>query len=141
MTQILELFADNPALGFVVGAIVLLVVIWAAGSRGREKDPQRAFTAIQRSEGFARAGGRCEFKKFAFFRCGGNAEHGDHFFPWSRGGASSAENFVAACARCNLSKGARQPSVFVKHALERRRRRYFPAGVNTRAGAWYGGGR
>lgn len=26
------------------------------------------------------------------------AEHGAHFYPWSKGGSSSLQNFVAACA-------------------------------------------
>jgi 5-methylcytosine-specific restriction endonuclease McrA len=41
--------------------------------------------------------------------CSRPAEHGDHFYPWSEGGSTSLQNFVAACARCNRTKGARIP--------------------------------
>jgi hypothetical protein len=58
-------------------------------------------------------------------RCSRPAEHGDHFFPWSKGGASSLQNFVAACARCNRTKGARLPSPGQQARMERRRRAYF----------------
>ena len=39
------------------------------------------------------------------------AEHGDRFFPWSKGGSPTLQNFVTACARCNRTKGARIPSL------------------------------
>ena len=41
--------------------------------------------------------------------CGAPAEHVDHIIPRSKGGSDDASNLVAACARCNLSKGARTP--------------------------------
>ncbi len=37
----------------------------------------------------------------------------DHFMPLKRGGAHSIENLVAACGRCNSSKGARDPIEFM----------------------------
>ncbi|MFF2031065.1 HNH endonuclease [Arthrobacter sp. NPDC058192] len=55
-------------------------------------------------------------------RCPRPAEHGDHFFPWSKGGSTSLDNFVAACARCNRVKGARIPSPGQQARIERRRR-------------------
>jgi 5-methylcytosine-specific restriction endonuclease McrA len=41
------------------------------------------------------------------FYCGGRAQHIDHFVPLSRGGSHDLDNLVAACAACNLSKGAK----------------------------------
>lgn len=41
--------------------------------------------------------------------CGAPAEHVDHIIPRRRGGSDDEDNLVAACARCNLSKGARTP--------------------------------
>ncbi|HEX2248348.1 MAG TPA: HNH endonuclease signature motif containing protein [Arthrobacter sp.] len=54
-----------------------------------------------------RAGGVCELEGGFRRRCSRPAEHGDHFHPWSRGGATSLQNFVAACARCDRTKGGR----------------------------------
>ncbi len=45
--------------------------------------------------------------------CGGAAGHVDHVVPLARGGPTHESNLVAACANCNLRKGARyRPSVF-----------------------------
>ena len=40
--------------------------------------------------------------------------HVDHVIPHSRGGSSDADNLVAACARCNLAKGARTPKEWLQ---------------------------
>ncbi|MFE4367961.1 MULTISPECIES: HNH endonuclease [unclassified Streptomyces] len=37
----------------------------------------------------------------------GRAEHLDHVVPLSKGGTDTADNMVPACAKCNLSKGAK----------------------------------
>jgi len=41
--------------------------------------------------------------------CGAPAQHVDHVHPRSQGGGDELDNLVAACAPCNLSKGARTP--------------------------------
>ena len=47
--------------------------------------------------------------------CGAEATHVDHVTPTSKGGAIYDEtNLVAACQRCNLSKGAKTNSVFLR---------------------------
>ncbi|HEV2364956.1 MAG TPA: HNH endonuclease [Caulobacteraceae bacterium] len=47
---------------------------------------------------------------FACQYCGGSEDLTfDHVIPRSRGGRTTWENIVAACARCNLSKGGRHP--------------------------------
>lgn len=101
------------------------------------RDPERAFTSAQRRNGFSRAGQRCELEVMPFVRCPRRAEHGDHFFPHSRGGASTMRNFVAACSKCNLSKSAKMPGSGLAWRIRLRRRLYFPAGTDTRVGQWY----
>jgi 5-methylcytosine-specific restriction endonuclease McrA len=39
--------------------------------------------------------------------CGQLATHLDHVEPLSKGGTDTEANIVPACARCNLSKGAK----------------------------------
>ncbi|MEV7660488.1 HNH endonuclease signature motif containing protein [Paenarthrobacter sp. NPDC089316] len=75
-----------------------------------------------------RAGGQCELESGYGRRCTRAAEHGDHFYPWSRGGATSLRNFVAACGDCNRRKGARIPSPGLHARLERRRASYVGSG-------------
>lgn len=108
-------------------AIALFAVLGAVMTArdARRRDPVRRFTRQQRRDGMARAGGLCELEAGFRRRCSRPAEHGDHFYPWSRGGATSLQNFVAACARCNRTKGARLPSPGRQRRLEHRRREYF----------------
>ncbi len=86
----------------------------------RRRDPVRRFSKQQRREGMARADGQCELS-LGSRRCSRPAEHGDHFYPWSKGGSTTLQNFVAACSRCNRSKGARIPSPSTQRRIERRR--------------------
>jgi 5-methylcytosine-specific restriction endonuclease McrA len=90
----------------------------------RRRDPVRRFTRQQRREGMARAGGQCEMEAGFRRRCSRLAEHGDHFYPWSKGGSISLQNFVAACSRCNRAKGAQITSPAQQKRLEARRRTY-----------------
>lgn len=126
----------NPTPFMIGGGFLLLVILVrvVAASRTPPKDPSRLFSANQRTEGFARAGGRCELEGWGFSRCRRPASHGDHHFPWSRGGSTSMANFVAACARCNTSKGAKVPGFFVTLRMQGRRRGYFPRGSVVVAG-------
>ena len=108
-------------------AIALFAVAGAimTARDAQRRDPVRRFTRQQRRDGMVRAGGLCELEAGFRRRCSRPAEHGDHFYPWSRGGATSLQNFVAACARCNRTKGARLPSPSRQRRLEHRRREYF----------------
>ena len=83
----------------------LIVAAVVHGQDVRRRDPVRRFTRQQRREGMARAAGLCEMEAGFRRRCSRPAEHGDHFYPWSKGGSTSLQNFVAACARCNRAKG------------------------------------
>lgn len=112
----------------------LVVAVSSVLPRSVQKDPVRMFTATQRGKGFARAGNRCELESWWWRRCRRPAEHADHFVPWSRGGSSDLGNLVAACTRCNTSKGAKVPTPFQRLRLERRRRRYFPEHIGVEAG-------
>lgn len=109
------------------GLFVVVLVIVAAVIHGRDvrrRDPVRRFTRQQRREGLARAGGRCQMEAGFSRRCSWAAEHGGHFYPWSKGGSTSLQNFGAACAQCNRTKGARVPSPGQQARIERRRLDY-----------------
>jgi hypothetical protein len=45
--------------------------------------------------------------------CGASAEHIDHIVPLSRGGSGDWDNLTAACAACNMSKGAQSLLTFM----------------------------
>lgn len=120
-----------PGLAAVVLGIVGAVI---TGRDVRRRDPVRRFTRQQRREGMARAGGLCELEAGFGRRCGRPAEHGDHFYPWSKGGSTSLQNFVAACARCNRAKRARIPSPGQQQRMVRRRRDYLPPSSSWRVG-------
>ncbi|WP_235436706.1 HNH endonuclease [Pseudarthrobacter siccitolerans] len=117
-------------------AVVVLGIVGAVISARdvRRRDPVRRFTRQQRREGMARAGGQCEMESGFGRRCGRPAEHGDHFYPWSKGGSTSLQNFVAACARCNRAKRARIPSPAQQQRMERRRRDYVPPSSSVSVG-------
>lgn len=116
-------------------AIVLTVIAGIINARDvRRRDPARRFTRQQRREGMARAGGQCEMEAGFGRRCSRPAEHGDHFYPWSKGGSTGLQNFVAACARCNRAKGAGVPSPRQQERLERRRLGYLPQGSTLSLG-------
>lgn len=128
---------ENPTvLLTVLAAIVLVIVVRAVRARMPvTQDPQRMYTPEQRKEAFARAGGQCEYTGlFPWTRCRKPAEHADHLYPWSRGGATTLANCVASCARHNTSKGAKVLPAWQVRGLVRRRRRYYPAGVDTAVG-------
>ncbi|WP_258805120.1 HNH endonuclease [Pseudarthrobacter sp. NS4] len=111
----------------LLGVIAVVLIIAAAVINARDvrrRDTVRRFTRQQRREGMARAGGQCGMETAFRSRCSRPAEHGDHFYPWSKGGSTSLQNFVAACSRCNRAKGARTASPGQQERLERRRRTY-----------------
>jgi hypothetical protein len=115
---------------------VILIVITSVMQAGdvRRRDPARRFTRQQRREGMARAGGQCEMEAGFRRRCSRPAEHGDHFYPWSKGGSTSLQNFVAACSKCNRAKGAQIPSPAQQERLERRRLAYVEFEGTVRVG-------
>ena len=129
---------EHPVL-LAIAAFIVLVSLIHRVQRSRKKptDPTRLFSAAQRVEGFARAGNRCELETIPFVRCRRDAHHGDHFMPWSKGGSTSMGNFVAACAKCNTSKGSKVPTGFATFRLELRRRHYFPRGMSVKPGELY----
>lgn len=118
-------------------AALLLLVHAVRAHRSVLQDPQRMYTPEQRRESFALAGGQCEYTGALLTRCRRPAEHADHLVPWSRGGATSLANCAAACAPCNLSKGAKVLPAWRVRMLVRRRKRYYPAGVDRTCGERY----
>jgi 5-methylcytosine-specific restriction endonuclease McrA len=152
-TAILQFFIDkatiwsaSPHFGtelrnWVIGIAVFIFVtrtvlsVRRAKRKRRAQRTERMFNKAQKDQGHARAGRRCEFSE-GLGRCKNRSEHGDHFYPHSRGGATTMKNFVAACSMHNLSKGAKMPSALEKSRIEKRRKRYFPAFTSTKAGEW-----
>lgn len=120
--------AEFAVLGATSVLVVLLVVLRATRRRACQRDPQRAFTTAQRLAGFRRAGNQCEHKRLFLPRCTAAPNHGDHVYPWSRGGSTTLANFAALCARHNLAKSSTILSAFAIRRLEKRRRSYFPPG-------------
>lgn len=130
----------HPTAALLALSLFAFVVLMSAVARMSDtgtRDPQRSFTSSQRRLGADLAGGRCEMERFWWFRCTRDGAHGDHFFPWSRGGSSTMTNFVWACAPCNLSKGATVPTIWQKLRIEKRRRKYFPENHPINAGERY----
>ena len=115
----------------VVILIVVILVMRASGRGTTQKDPRRVFTQSQRVEGFTRARNQCEHFNVFGRRCTDAPTHGDHHHPHSRGGATTLSNFVALCARHNLTKSNHIPTHFATRRLERHRQTYFPPGVRT----------
>lgn len=112
----------------IVGTVAFVFVTGRRGHRSR-LDPKRIFSLSERTSGFLRAGNQCEHFNVFGRRCTNAPTHGDHHYPHSKGGATSMSNFVALCARHNLTKGSKIPSVVATRRLERRRRGYFPPGT------------
>lgn len=112
----------------VIAYVVYRVVKFIAKLIPAPKDPIRMYSNKERIAGFNRAGNRCEMEGFLWFRCSREAKHGDHHYPHSRGGATTMKNFVAACVKCNTSKGAKVPTRFATWRLQQRRQGYFPKG-------------
>ena len=142
----LVLWVSHP--DFLTHAVVIAVTIFvlrgiamatSATRRRRRRDRAarlgRSFTSEQKALGHRRAGNRCEFS-VGMHRCRARSVHGDHFYPFSRGGATTLKNFVAACEYHNLSKGAAMPSTFEKARIEARRKGYFPALTPVQVGEW-----
>jgi 5-methylcytosine-specific restriction endonuclease McrA len=119
--------------GVLVAALMIVAIIMQSRDV-RRRDPVRRFSRHQRREGMARADGQCEMEGPFRRRCSRPAEHGDHFYPWSKGGATSLQNFVAACSSCNRAKGARIPSPGQQERLQNRRRDYIPVEEAVLAG-------
>jgi len=65
--------------------------------------PYQRRIPVNRRTVFERDGHRCQY-------CGRQAENLDHVVPRSQGGEHSWLNVVAACRRCNSTKGGRTPS-------------------------------
>lgn len=139
--QLTVLAAEQPALliGIVVFvALVTKVLTGPQGGGSKARDPQRLYTSRDRRAGFDRAGGRCEGEWLPFVRCTRPANAGDHWLPHSKGGATSAANFVALCSIHNRSKSARVPSRFQTARLQVRRRKYMSDRALVTAGQWFG---
>ena len=89
-----------------------------------KRDDQRVFTKDQKNAASQICNNRCEGTSL-LFRCRhvGNDLQGDHWYPHSRGGATTINNLVMLCPSCNRKKTNHIPTRFQTAALNRRRRR------------------
>lgn len=127
----------GPNLWWLVPTAALLVTMsfpmLRRGPNSSSRDEWRGFKYAPRRTVLARAGERCEAPGFlAWGRCSSPAVEVDHVFPWSRGGPTVVANGQALCAPHNRAKGALNPPWWYVLGLERRRRSYFPDGVDVR---------
>ncbi len=126
---------DSPWLAAIAVLLVANAVVRALRSliHGRHQlDVQRRFAAAQRVIILSRAGHRCEHTSVRYGRCDvTDGLHADHVHPHSRGGATVVENAQALCWRHNKQKAARVPWSWELTRLARRRRGYFPIGMET----------
>jgi hypothetical protein len=90
-------------------ALLVQVGLWDAVDGGFRFHDWRAYekSNLPRRTVFERDGWRCSYCDTEITMETG---HADHVIPRSRGGSDDLSNLVAACAPCNLSKGARTPA-------------------------------
>lgn len=128
----------KPNLWWIVPAIAVVIVFtFPMPGRGpkwaSQRDPWRGFRFGARAEVYARAGNRCEGAVFFIWgRCSVTASEVDHVFPHSKGGPTVVRNGQAMCHSHNSRKGSSMPPWWYVLALEKRRRTYFPEGVDVR---------
>lgn len=137
----------------VMVAVILLSIFWMAckvvkGFRNirwhklpaHRRDETRLFPKSLTNPYYQIAQRRCEgsvagsYDKFKIIgllsRCPGSASHADHWYPHVLGGRTSGYNLVVLCPDCNLSKGGKLPSLAQTWAVQWRRKKYFPEGVD-----------
>ena len=88
-----------------------------------KRDARRTFTKAERVEASKICMWRCEGT--GFFRCEytGSQLQGDHWYPHAHGGATTIQNIVMLCPRCNRRKSAKIPTSLQTYFLKRRRRK------------------
>lgn len=127
----------RPMLPLLVAlAVIGIAVSFPMPGRGpssSRRDPWRRFKSAARRTVMERAGERCEAGVlFGLFRCNGAAAEVDHVFPHSKGGPTVVSNGQALCRDHNRRKGSMTPPWWYVLGLEKRRRGYYPEGVDVR---------
>lgn len=104
-----------------------------------KRDKTRVFTPKQKRLASQACNHRCEGTGI-FFRCTyrGDDLHGDHWYPHSRGGATTEKNLVMLCPKCNNRKSDSIPSRLQTRAINRRRRsgRDYSMMYTEKVGQW-----
>lgn len=89
-----------------------------------DRDTPRSYSKSDRDKASRKVGHRCEGG--IWFRCRhtGKDLQGDHWFPHSRGGATTNKNLVMLCRKCNGKKTDHVPDFFATWRLTQRRKKY-----------------
>ena len=132
-TAFIHFLIANPVLVALIVGVFIAVALFRAAAKRRlpATDDKRMFSGPEKAECKRRAGNRCEHSQFGF-RCRTPSAHADHVYPWARGGQTTMSNCQSLCATHNLRKSATIPGKFYITRLEKRRHRYFPAGVSPK---------
>lgn len=141
ITNIINNIVQLPYGGYILLAIILIVIAVcfhfflrcdAALTRmvhrvkpSHKRDATRVYTAQQKDLASAQCHHRCEGTGI-FFRCSyrGQDLQGDHWFPHSRGGATTEKNLVMLCPSCNRKKSNHIPTALQTWGLSRRRKHH-----------------
>lgn len=118
------------ASGILLGSLLVLLILRIPTGRPDnpfDTDPQRLFTDRDREWINSCTQRRCEHRKwFGLARCKYKGEQLDHWYPWSKGGATSRHNLVNLCAKHNRRKSDHVPYWWQTRLLARARMNYFP---------------
>ncbi|OZG49851.1 HNH endonuclease [Bombiscardovia coagulans] len=119
---------------WVVALIIIFIIVWivahirvASPHNGFTRDPRREFTVADRQWIDQCTARQCEYRiGLGLLRCNRRAEQLDHWYPWSKGGATDRHNLVNLCAHHNRRKSDKIPTVWSTKLLYHARLHYFP---------------
>lgn len=133
------------ALAVVVVFLVVRRLTWGrpipAPPTGGQRDSRRLFSDRDREWVYRCAGHRCEASILGFRCPATNDLQLDHFYPYAKGGPTDRSNLVLLCPYHNRVKTDHVPTVGMRAALVRRRRKYWPESQRRflKPGDWSGG--
>lgn len=117
----------------------LYISVMRAPRDHHRRDSTRLFSEQQKTAAARRCGNRCEGTGI-FRRCSSRSRklQGDHWFPHSKGGATTEDNLVMLCGKCNRRKSDKIPTPIQTWALKYRRQKGmgYPHPIEGELGRW-----